>query len=293
MLTGTISAAARLLHVSQPGVSRMISVVEARVGLTLFERIRGRLRPTPEAEALYAQVQRVYGEIERVGSLADDLREGGRQVLRVACSPSLMLEVVPSVIVALTQRHPQARFHLETLTTAEMVRQLARREVDVAVSSNPTADASIASQPIGAWSLVCAFSPPHRFDSMGQVALRDLVAESVVSFPADTPQGQFVAQWCTQHGHSIKSAIQVRSGMNACAIVRRGGGVAVVDEWTARAFGPQGLAFRPIPGAPEVSIVSLSNPGVPQSMVARVFVEALGQELERARGARDDRLRPY
>ncbi|CAJ3076526.1 LysR family transcriptional regulator [Burkholderia pseudomallei] len=49
MLTGSISGAAKLLHVSQPAVSRLISYAEQRLGLALFERIKGRLYPTPEA----------------------------------------------------------------------------------------------------------------------------------------------------------------------------------------------------------------------------------------------------
>lgn len=49
MMTGSISGAAKLLNVSQPAISRLISYTETRVGLVLFERIKGRLYPTPEA----------------------------------------------------------------------------------------------------------------------------------------------------------------------------------------------------------------------------------------------------
>ncbi|MET5019937.1 LysR family transcriptional regulator, partial [Burkholderia pseudomallei] len=48
MLTGSISGAAKLLHVSQQAVSRLISYAEQRLGLAQFESIKGRLYPTPE-----------------------------------------------------------------------------------------------------------------------------------------------------------------------------------------------------------------------------------------------------
>jgi DNA-binding transcriptional LysR family regulator len=47
MLAGSVTDAARSLHVSQPGISRMLSHIELQLGLRLFERHKGRLRPRP------------------------------------------------------------------------------------------------------------------------------------------------------------------------------------------------------------------------------------------------------
>ena len=43
MITGSVSGAARLLHVSIPAVSRLLSHTESRLGFLLFERVKGRL----------------------------------------------------------------------------------------------------------------------------------------------------------------------------------------------------------------------------------------------------------
>ncbi|WP_160018317.1 LysR family transcriptional regulator, partial [Raoultella sp. 18093] len=53
MVTGSVSGAARLLHVSVPPISRLLSHTESRLGFALFERIKGRLHPTAEARRLY------------------------------------------------------------------------------------------------------------------------------------------------------------------------------------------------------------------------------------------------
>ena len=66
MLAGSVTDAARLLHVSQPGVSRMLGHIEVQLGVRLFERGRGKLRPTPEAQALYAEVEHVYRGVQRI-----------------------------------------------------------------------------------------------------------------------------------------------------------------------------------------------------------------------------------
>src|SRR5471032_3000145 len=73
MLSGSISGASKLLYVSQPAVSRLISYTEQRLGLMLFQRIKGRLYPTPEARRLFTEVNVVYQGVQRVNEVADDL----------------------------------------------------------------------------------------------------------------------------------------------------------------------------------------------------------------------------
>ncbi|RYF75321.1 MAG: LysR family transcriptional regulator, partial [Comamonadaceae bacterium] len=135
MFTGSVTDAARLLHVSQPGISRMLSHIEIQLGMALFERARGKLRPTPEATLLYAEVDQVYQGVQRVQRRAQDLKEGTGLSLRVLASPSTALELVPRAISALTLRFPTVRIYMETQLVREMVGQLVRHEADMAVST--------------------------------------------------------------------------------------------------------------------------------------------------------------
>ena len=57
--TGSVSAAAQLLHVSQPAVTKVLQHAELQLGFPLFLRIRGKLQPTPEALALEREVDKV------------------------------------------------------------------------------------------------------------------------------------------------------------------------------------------------------------------------------------------
>lgn len=58
MTAGNLTEAARLLHTSQPTVSRELARFEKVLGLTLFERTRGRLHPTVQGLRLFEEVQR-------------------------------------------------------------------------------------------------------------------------------------------------------------------------------------------------------------------------------------------
>ena len=75
---GSEAAAARLLNVSQPAVSRMLRQVEAELGFELFKREHGRLSVTNEARALLPEVTKVFDAFETAlrwrGTLAPAVR---------------------------------------------------------------------------------------------------------------------------------------------------------------------------------------------------------------------------
>jgi DNA-binding transcriptional LysR family regulator len=284
MLAGTVSGAAKVLNVSQPGISRMLGAIEQRLGLRLFDRVRGRLRPTPEAEALYAQVQRVHGEVQRVATLASDLRHGRHLSLRILGSPSLMLESIPKALTALRERFDLATFQLATMSAAEMTRALLCQEADIAVSANPLIsalpDSALEARVLGSWTLVCVFPGDHPFArSTAPIESAQILEQPLVGFPAQTPQGQFVDQESRKLGLAPRQTVEVRSSLNACALVLQGAGVAVIDDLTARAYVSRDLQFRPIPGAPHIDIMASTPPQVTPSALVEPFIEELADVL--------------
>lgn len=66
VMAGSISGAARLLNISQPAVSRMLAQTEKSMGLTLFERVRGRLRPTPQVHSLFEEIEKTQRMMQRL-----------------------------------------------------------------------------------------------------------------------------------------------------------------------------------------------------------------------------------
>ncbi|EPN17167.1 DNA-binding transcriptional regulator LysR, partial [Pseudomonas syringae pv. actinidiae ICMP 18804] len=60
MTSGSVTEAANMLNTSQPTVSRELARFELLTQLKLFDRVRGRLRPTAQALSLFEEVQRAY-----------------------------------------------------------------------------------------------------------------------------------------------------------------------------------------------------------------------------------------
>lgn len=280
MLTGSVTDAARLLHVSQPGISRMLGHIELQLGIALFERTRGKLRPTPEASLLYSEVDQVYQGVQRIERRAQDLREGTDLTLRVLASPSTALEVVPQAISALTARFPTARIYMETQLVREMVAQLVRHDADIAVSTLPVEHPLLSTQVVGRWSFACVFKPDHPLATHKRIALQDLRDERLIAFSPDTPQGQLIAKHWQDKGLQPNAQIEVRSGQVACSLAACGAGVAIVDELTARAWNGQKLSYRPLRAAPTNKVHMLRPVNEPLSALATAFIEEVKKAFD-------------
>lgn len=272
MLAGSVTDAARMLHVSQPGISRMLGHIELQLGMRLFERSRGRLRPTPEAQALYAEVESVYLGVRRIEDRARELQAGGGLTLRVLASPSTALEVVPRAVAELADAYPTARIYMETQLVREMVGQLVRGEADIAISTLPIEHALLQSEPVGRWTLACVFGAGHAFAARRTLKLQDVMDQRLIAFSADTPQGRLIDDWWRKHQLTPTAQIEVRSGQIACALVACGAGVAVVDNLTARAWAGEKLAFRPLAKPPSFDACAVTVASAPRARLANELV---------------------
>ena len=71
--TGSMTAAGALMGVTQPAVSRLVRDFEAEIKIPLFDRKGGRISATPDAVALYQEVQRSFHGLDRVARAAAEL----------------------------------------------------------------------------------------------------------------------------------------------------------------------------------------------------------------------------
>ena len=271
--------AARLLHVSQPGISRMIRHIEIQLGVSLFERYKHRLVATPEAKVLYDEIENVYRGVQHIQYVATNLRFGRNTTLRVLSSFNVGLQLVPRAIAKCAQHFPQTKSLFEILPTREIVRLLVAEEADLGISSAPVDHPSLEVREIGRWTLVCAAPKKLRVSSAKAFNAEILTRERLVVYNKEAPQSQAILNWLEQRNIKPNVAVEVRSGYSACAMVAAGIGVAFVDDISARAHRPDGMKIIGIPDAPQFPIYSVINSNRPPSRMARQFIDIARQEL--------------
>lgn len=283
MMSGTISGAARLLFVSQPAVSRLLSYTEQRLGLLLFERIKGRLHPTPEARRLFVEVGAVYQSVQRVNEVADNLVGNRQGYLRIACSPNLGQSVMPRAVALFCQRHPQAHVVMHTQIPSVMLQALLTQQVELGVAYMPVPHPSLQARPLYENRIVALVPAGHALARQASVELGDLVNEPFIGYSQEVPLGQLVSQLFSAHGSEPKVRVEVLQAHVACAMVQAGLGVALVDEMTVRGpIWPQVviLPLRHSQSAPVQVFHSLMEP---LSRLAQEFITLL-ETLDPAHG---------
>ena len=275
MLSGSISGASKLLYVSQPAVSRLIAYTEQRLALQLFERIKGRLYPTPEARRLFEEVSTLYQSVQRVNDLAENLAQNREGQLRIACSPNLGQSVMPRAVARFTQQFPAVRVMLNTQIPSVMLQSLLTQEVELGVAYMPVPHPSLAMLPLYENRIVAALPHDHRLAGSSQISSRDLEGESFIGYSTDIPYAQLVQHIFGSEAHQPLPKVEVQQAHVACAMVQAGVGVALVDEMTIH--GPSWSNVVAIPVAPIVHapIHAFHLQLQPISRLAQAFVQVL------------------
>ena len=85
--TGTVSRAAEVLNMSQPAASKLLTNLEADIGLTLFERRRGLLVPNERGVRFYQEIDRIFSGLNQINRAVDSLRREEQGQLVIGCLP--------------------------------------------------------------------------------------------------------------------------------------------------------------------------------------------------------------
>jgi len=273
MMAGSISGAGRLLHVSQPAVSRVLSLTESRLGYPLFERAKSRLTPTPEALRLYAEVEQVYGGIQRVNDLAIALGEAGAGVLRVVCSASYGQRLVPRTLLAMRGRTERSRVDYRSVTFDELAGYFLTGRADVGLSMSPPQHPHLNSVRLGTVPIACIAPKDHPLASHDIVHADDFGSAQWIGYPAGTPLDHALTAFFGDT-QPCPAAVEVHSPVTACAFVLQGLGPALVDRWCITPELAERVAIRPIHPDAHVEIWATHSTLAPLPLLGRRFLDA-------------------
>ena len=279
MSTGSVSDAARLLHVSVPAVSRVLSHTETRLGFALFERIKGRLHPTTEARLLYQEVERVYAGVRRIADVAQELAQRRYGLLSVVSSPSIGQQLVPDAIARYHMDHPEVRLRFHCLSHELLKEQLLAGRVDVGISTLHMEHPQLATRTIARSELVCICPWNHPLAEAASVGVTDLLPHELISYPHETPLARRIEALFAAHGESARPGIEVGSPQNACALVHAGAGVALVEEFSLQSWPKAHFRTLRVDGATPILADLVHLRSAPLSPAAQGFIDCLQQVL--------------
>lgn len=128
--TGSLSAAARRLGLSQPTVGRHVSDLEAALGVNLFRRGRTGYDLTEKGAALYDRAAPMRDQAAAVARLAAGSSETVSGTVRVAASEIMAAYVLPGIAARLARAEPAIQIEI---VASNRIENLLRRDADIAV----------------------------------------------------------------------------------------------------------------------------------------------------------------
>src|SRR5688500_14473136 len=130
---GSVTAAAKELHYSQPSVTHHLARLEAETGEQLLQRVGRGVRLTPAGQLLADRAAEIVGRVESAAAKLSTRvgRNGGR--VRLAGFSSALSTLVPRAAAALERDHPGLELSLVDTHPPEGLQMLRAGQVDVAL----------------------------------------------------------------------------------------------------------------------------------------------------------------
>lgn len=228
----SISAAAKRLHVTQPALSRQIAVLEAGLGVGLFDRIRKRIHLTDAGRFFLPKARQIVCDAE---TGAQQLREQfgkARRTLRLGFLTPFLDDLVAPAVREFRQRHPKAQVSLFELPPRAQLDRLRNHELDAAILGNleERDRTQFEIHRLSKHKMAAVLPEDHRLAGKKSVQLKALSRESWVSlsdafFPG---RREFLRSICQGAGFEPDIATEVDSLSMMLGAVTAGEGVAVM-----------------------------------------------------------------
>lgn len=248
ILHGSLTAAALTLNISQPAVSRMIKDMTQEAGFVLFERHKGRMKPTAEALMLFQEVERSFVGLDQIRQATDQIQQLQSGRLRVAAMPVLGSSLLPDTADRFLADHANVTLHIEVHSSPMIVQLLREQQVDIGFVQADMVPLYVSPERRILFQVpcVCAFHRQHRFAQQQEIALNDLKGESIIELNKQSAINRKLNSLCSSHGIKLEHRLQVSWFQMACDFASRGHGIAIIDLLSASSFKHPDFIFRPL-----------------------------------------------
>lgn len=253
VLTGTTVAAARMLHTTQPTISRLLGQAQSATGLKLLTNDRGRLKLTREGQHLFEIIQINFQGFERIEKAVAALRESGAGVFRIAATPSLGQSLLPLAMEKFAQQYPHVRFNVQTLGGRQIEEGLRQGLYDIAVTNKMIEGREFDVTEAHRANAVCVAATKHPFSGLSTVHLSDLRDQVLISLPSHDALEMALREAFTDAGILCPTTIETTYTSSICTFAARGLGVGVINPYMAFLFKDR-LCIRPF--QPELPVIT-------------------------------------
>ena len=271
---GTVSGAARALHMSQPPLTAQMHALEDELGCALFEHVGRRLNITEAGRTFYARAKAIEALCADTRAEMADLSAGAAGVMHIGVISSVCGAEFIKWLTAFASEHPGVRYDLHEANTYQLITLLRERAIDLAIIRTPFAAPDMCISPIRRESMIIAGKGELLRDIKGSHAtLSDLGGMPLLIYRR---WERILREKFEQSGIVPRVVCVSDSALTTMSLAAAGLGAALVPASTLSGADYAGIAFRDITDADMSSeIDAVYRADTELTAPAREFLHAL------------------
>lgn len=277
MRVGTATETARLLGMSQPGVSAQLKRLEAKLGITLFHRTANRLEATREANELFSMALPIFEAHAHIRSHLPKLNREAKRPVTISTTPSLIDGYLGSTLQRRSYQNWRTRL---VLRVGDPVTELRQELADLGLQMAVPPKAEFQTYALGHVRLLAVMRRDHPLAAEAQVDCAQISEHALVCYDPDvSPMGATIRDAFAAQGLRYELSCRVPFCMNVNSMVRAGGGIGIIDQMTARDSPGLGLITKPVRDLPSVEIMAFHRRNEPLRASVQDFLSALLENI--------------
>jgi LysR family transcriptional regulator, hydrogen peroxide-inducible genes activator len=225
----SFSRAARVMHTTQPTLSRQIARLEAELGTRLFERYGRHVECTVSGQLLLPLARAIISRTEEAISLIKEQAGAGSSSVRFGAVGNVMALLLTPILVSFLTSHPNVSVDLVEKDDAQLEEAVVSGELDCAVMT-PWGSSRTNSQHLLTEEMVLAVPAAHRLAHLTSVPLASLTGEPILLPRATMNAGNIFADAMRREGYEARYSYRANYPELIKALVKRGLGVAPMPK---------------------------------------------------------------
>ena len=280
MLSGSVTAAAGVLGVTQPAVSRLLRDLQDALSMELFEKKGTGLVPTAAATALYTEVERSFVGLDRIAAAAHEIRARRTGMLRIAALPALSNGFLPRFAGTFLMERPNLNLTFMGLISPLVIDWVINMQCDIGFAEIPIAHSGLPAIRMPALPRVAVLPQGHRLAAKPVLRPRDFEGETFISLTAGSSSRHLIDAVFSRHDVARELRVETTLSEIMCGMVSSGLGVGICDPFTAAEFAARGVVARPFLPRIDFEFAAVFPPQRKPSPMAEDFVAAFSGRLE-------------
>ncbi|HIF89888.1 MAG TPA: LysR family transcriptional regulator [Candidatus Thioglobus sp.] len=234
--SGTLTAAAESLHLTQSALTHAIKKLEQRATVKLWNKEGRAIRLTQAGSYLLSVANRLLPQLEYADQVIERFARGEKGAIRIGMECHPCYQWLLKVVTPYIERYPEVDIDVKQQFQFGGMKALLNYDIDVLVTPDPAHQPGVTFKPVLDYQQVLAVSTKHTLAKKTQIDPKDLVEEVLYSYPVDIDRLDIYSHFLTPAHCRPKEHKSIEATDIMLQLVAAGRGVAALPHWLVNEY---------------------------------------------------------